>query len=206
MTDDMWDIVIDVHLRGTYLTVKAAYNQMLEQNTGGSRSEVLEMAGKFADPIADFDAEILREIEGIAAGADLPLEEVLLINARYELMIATVFDNDSSGSPGECTSLAAADELARLARLTVDRNVLMDCQQIAHGTYSPLTGFMTQDMLASVLRDNCVLEGDAWTLPIVLQVDAAREGEALAVVKAFEFGCRYATFRSVATSVSDHCA
>jgi len=36
MTDDMWDIVIDVHLRGTYLTVKAAYNQMLEQNTGGS--------------------------------------------------------------------------------------------------------------------------------------------------------------------------
>ena len=36
MTNDMWDIVIDVHLRGTYLTVKAAYNQMLEQNTGGS--------------------------------------------------------------------------------------------------------------------------------------------------------------------------
>lgn len=36
MTNDMWDIVIDVHLKGTYLTVKAAYNQMLEQNTGGS--------------------------------------------------------------------------------------------------------------------------------------------------------------------------
>lgn len=36
MTNDMWDIVIDVHLRGTYLTVKAAYDQMLKQEGGGS--------------------------------------------------------------------------------------------------------------------------------------------------------------------------
>ena len=36
MTNEMWDIVIDVHLRGTYLTVKAAYDQMIEQGHGGS--------------------------------------------------------------------------------------------------------------------------------------------------------------------------
>ena len=36
MTNDMWDIVIDVHLRGTYLTVKAAYHQMMNQGHGGS--------------------------------------------------------------------------------------------------------------------------------------------------------------------------
>jgi NAD(P)-dependent dehydrogenase (short-subunit alcohol dehydrogenase family) len=36
MTNDMWDIVVNVHLRGTYLTVKAAYDQMLEQGDGGS--------------------------------------------------------------------------------------------------------------------------------------------------------------------------
>jgi NAD(P)-dependent dehydrogenase (short-subunit alcohol dehydrogenase family) len=36
MTNDMWDIVLDVHLRGTYLTVRAAYNQMLTQESGGS--------------------------------------------------------------------------------------------------------------------------------------------------------------------------
>ncbi|MFT7685897.1 MAG: NAD(P)-dependent dehydrogenase (short-subunit alcohol dehydrogenase family) [Candidatus Azotimanducaceae bacterium] len=36
MTNDMWDIVINVHLRGTFLTVKAAYDQMLEQGEGGS--------------------------------------------------------------------------------------------------------------------------------------------------------------------------
>ena len=35
MTDDMWDIVLDVHLRGTYLVTKAAYDRMLEQGEGG---------------------------------------------------------------------------------------------------------------------------------------------------------------------------
>ncbi|TDI88858.1 MAG: SDR family NAD(P)-dependent oxidoreductase [Gammaproteobacteria bacterium] len=35
MTDEMWDVVMDVHLRGTYLVSKAAYDQMLEQGHGG---------------------------------------------------------------------------------------------------------------------------------------------------------------------------
>ena len=35
MTDDLWDTVIDVHLRGTYLVTKAAYDTMREQGRGG---------------------------------------------------------------------------------------------------------------------------------------------------------------------------
>jgi NAD(P)-dependent dehydrogenase (short-subunit alcohol dehydrogenase family) len=35
MTDDQWDVVLDVHLRGTYLVTKAAYDRMLEQGSGG---------------------------------------------------------------------------------------------------------------------------------------------------------------------------
>lgn len=35
MDDQMWDVVIDVHLRGTYLTTKVAYDRMIEQGTGG---------------------------------------------------------------------------------------------------------------------------------------------------------------------------
>ena len=35
MTDDLWDVVVDVHLRGTYYTTKAAYDQMLAQESGG---------------------------------------------------------------------------------------------------------------------------------------------------------------------------
>ena len=36
MENENWDVVIDVHLRGTYLTVKHAYHQMLTQDHGGS--------------------------------------------------------------------------------------------------------------------------------------------------------------------------
>ena len=36
MENENWDVVIDVHLRGTYLTVKHAYHQMLAQENGGS--------------------------------------------------------------------------------------------------------------------------------------------------------------------------
>ena len=35
MTDDMWEVVNAVHLRGTYYTAKAAYDQLLEQGEGG---------------------------------------------------------------------------------------------------------------------------------------------------------------------------
>ncbi len=35
MTDDMWEVVNDVHLRGTYYSAKAAYDQMLEQGEDG---------------------------------------------------------------------------------------------------------------------------------------------------------------------------
>ena len=35
MDDSMWDVVVDVHLRGTYLTTKVAYDRFIEQGTGG---------------------------------------------------------------------------------------------------------------------------------------------------------------------------
>jgi len=35
MDDEMWDVVMDVHLRGTYLSTKAAYDKMIEQGNGG---------------------------------------------------------------------------------------------------------------------------------------------------------------------------
>ena len=35
MSDDEWDIVVDVHLRGTYLVAHAAWKQMVEQGEGG---------------------------------------------------------------------------------------------------------------------------------------------------------------------------
>jgi NAD(P)-dependent dehydrogenase (short-subunit alcohol dehydrogenase family) len=35
MDDDLWDSVIEVHLRGTYLVTQAAFHRMIEQGRGG---------------------------------------------------------------------------------------------------------------------------------------------------------------------------
>lgn len=65
------------------------------------------------------------------------------------------------------------EELPRLPVLRVAETTLMDCEQFAIGTYSPLTGFMDQDILALVLDSYRLPGGEPWSLPIVLQVSAA---------------------------------
>ena len=75
---------------------------------------------------------------------------------------------------------------AALPSLVVDNTVLMDCEQIANGTYSPLTGFMGREALKSVLDDCRLPNGLPWTMPIVLQVPkysvaGFREGERIAL-------------------------
>ena len=49
MDDDMWDIVLDVHLRGTYLTTKAAYDTMMEQGNGGRIIMTSSTSGLFGN-------------------------------------------------------------------------------------------------------------------------------------------------------------
>lgn len=49
MTDDMWDVVVNVHLKGTYLTTKAAYDQMLTQGQGGRIIVTSSTSGLFGN-------------------------------------------------------------------------------------------------------------------------------------------------------------
>jgi pyruvate kinase len=63
--------------------------------------------------------------------------------------------------------------VGRCKRLSVGRQVLMDCEQIAVGTFSPLEGFMDEDTLSSVLDRHRLPDGTAWTMPILWQVSEA---------------------------------
>jgi pyruvate kinase len=58
----------------------------------------------------------------------------------------------------------------QLPRLKVDERAVIDAEQIALGTYSPLKGFMTKEELHSVLDNYKLPNGIVWTLPITLQV------------------------------------
>ncbi len=66
---------------------------------------------------------------------------------------------------------ADLQDLDRLPRLALPERELMDCEQFAHGTYSPLTGFMDQETMESVLETYRLPTGEVWTLPILLQVN-----------------------------------
>lgn len=66
---------------------------------------------------------------------------------------------------------ADLEDIERLPRLTIPEQELMDCEQFAYGTYSPLTGFMNRETLESVLEKYRLPGGEVWTLPILLQVN-----------------------------------
>lgn len=67
---------------------------------------------------------------------------------------------------------ADLSDIERLPRLSVSERELMDCEQFAYGTYSPLTGFMTRETLESVLDTYRLPGGEIWTLPILLQINS----------------------------------
>lgn len=57
--------------------------------------------------------------------------------------------------------------------VTVNPVDIVDCEQIAIGTYSPLQGFMGPDELTRVLDEYRLLDGNVWTLPITFQTHHA---------------------------------
>ena len=74
--------------------------------------------------------------------------------------------------------LADADDKANataLPRLQVSISDVMDCEQLAHGTFSPL--FMDRETLRSVLETNRLPDGTVWTMPVILQIPGGERGK-----------------------------
>jgi sulfate adenylyltransferase len=75
---------------------------------------------------------------------------------------------------------------AELRRLPADRNLILDLEKIADGTFSPLRGFMGQKDVRSVLDDMQLADGQPWTIPVVFhathaQTEGMKPGDAVAV-------------------------
>jgi len=88
MDNDMWDAVINVHLRGTYLTVKAAYNQMMTQGNGGSivmTSSTSALLGNFGQ--TNYGAAKA----GIAGFARCLFQEGLKYNVRVNVLAPAAY-------------------------------------------------------------------------------------------------------------------
>jgi len=62
------------------------------------------------------------------------------------------------------------EEINSLKKINIDLETLMDLEQIANGSFSPLEGFMNKKDLQSVLQHMRLEDGTIWPLPITLQV------------------------------------
>lgn len=58
-----------------------------------------------------------------------------------------------------------------LHKLILNKNQLIELENIATGLYSPLEGFMNKKDYESVIKNMRLNNGEVWTMPIVLDVD-----------------------------------
>ena len=58
-----------------------------------------------------------------------------------------------------------------LPKLELDQDKQMDVEQIAIGTFSPIQGFMGKADLQGVLDNMRLVDGNVWTIPIILDVE-----------------------------------
>ena len=70
----------------------------------------------------------------------------------------------------EAAAGVLAAEVGGMPSLRLTDTAASDLQLIACGAYSPLTGFMTGDDYASVVRSAQLADGTPWTLPVTLPV------------------------------------
>jgi len=98
----------------------ALYFDLWRNLWGAEPDDILKRCAKLIPVIGKYDSDILEELEGIARGADLSLEEVVALNARYELVFAL-----SSVAPhgsGGCTSVAALPQVTRNGKTILGQN------------------------------------------------------------------------------------
>jgi len=97
----------------------ANYFRRWQATWGAERSEILRKCHQLVPVIGEYDNDILEELQGLARGADLSLEEIIALNARYELIWGERVVRFFSGG---CTSVAALPEVTRDGHTIIGMN------------------------------------------------------------------------------------
>lgn len=98
------------------------YMNFWEYFGGANRDQILNDAQKFVPYIEKFDPEILEELKGVAEGSGLQFEEIVALNARYELSYAYMPPTPTWAIPGGCTSYALTPEATQNQHMFVGMN------------------------------------------------------------------------------------
>jgi isopenicillin-N N-acyltransferase-like protein len=98
-----------------------AYKDLFEHRAGLQWDEAIAHARTFIEPIGDFASDSLAEMHGIADGARVPFDAVLILNCRSELMFAAARSRGET-PPSECTSFAATPEATADGHMVLGQN------------------------------------------------------------------------------------
>jgi isopenicillin-N N-acyltransferase-like protein len=90
------------------------YRRLFQETNGMSWENVSEYAKAFIPAVEEAMPEILEEVRGIADGAGASLNDLMVLNCRYEI---TKFPK-----PEECTSFALLEEAAGRGKVYVGQN------------------------------------------------------------------------------------
>lgn len=90
------------------------YRGAFQRSAGQDWARALERAQGFAETIKALDADLLTEMKGIADGAGFPLEEIVAINCRTEILFGSPqpakglaeAETEAAPAPCECTTIA----------------------------------------------------------------------------------------------------
>ncbi len=117
----------DASQRGRQLGQQAAsritrtveiYRQIFKHYAGWDWQQVVDHAARFRPAIAAYQPRYLTEMENIAQGAGLDVDDVLAINVRTEIMFTAV----AHQARQECTSFAALPEITANEHTLIGQN------------------------------------------------------------------------------------
>jgi isopenicillin-N N-acyltransferase-like protein len=99
----------------------ASYRDLFARRADLAWDEAVAHARRFVSAIDAFSPDALEEMHGLADGAQVPFEAILVLNCRSELMFAAA---RSKGElpPSECTSFAVTPEASADGHMLLGQN------------------------------------------------------------------------------------
>ena len=99
----------------------AAYRDAFRHRAGLDWSVAVAQARRYQADIEAFSPDALQEMRGIAQGAGVDFDAILVLNCRSELMFAAARGKGAT-PPGECTSFAVTPEASADGHMLLGQN------------------------------------------------------------------------------------
>lgn len=101
-------------LQGQIAAGIGTYTEFFQRKYGLSEQAVLRAAGAYITPVSRHLPDLLAAAEGIAAGAGVTVEQIMLLNCRYEMT--------KEKFPRECTTAAVLPKASRDGHTFIVKN------------------------------------------------------------------------------------